>query len=93
MSQKRKKSGRTAVGADPGVLQTGRSDKKMTPLARRLLYAAVILVAGAQVLDTMLQVIPRGAGDVMTALGGLLLVAFLVVQARSGRTGGAGGRL
>lgn len=94
MSQKRKKSGRSApAGSDPGVLQTGRGDKKMTPLARRLLYAAAILVAAAQVFDTMLQVIPRTAGDILTVLGGLLLVAFLVVQARSGRPGDEGRRL
>ena len=94
MSQKRKKiNGSAAAGADPGVLQTGRGDKKLTPLARRLLYAAVILVAAAQVFDTMLQVIPRTAGDILTALGGLLLVAFLVVQARSGRANGVSRRL
>jgi len=90
MSQKKK---RTKPGADPGVLQTGRGDKKMTPLARRLLFAAVILVAAAQVLDTMLQVIPRTAGDIMTLLGLLVLAAFLVVQARSGRPENAGRRL
>jgi len=85
MSQKRKKNTRTTeAGADPGVLQAGRGNKKLTPLARRLLYAAVILVAAAQVLDTMLQVISRTAGDIMTAAGGLLLVVFLVVQGRSG---------
>ena len=94
MGKKRKKPIRAGVsGTDPGVLQTGRGDKKLTPLARRLLYAAVTLVAAAQVLDTTLQVIPRTAGDIMTALGGLLLAAFLVVQARSGRSGDGGRRL
>ena len=86
MAQKRKK--RTVSGGkDPGLLQREKDTKKMNPTARRLLLAAVVLIALAQVLEYGLNWITHGMGDLLCLLGVVLLGAFFVAQAKGG-TGG-----
>ena len=68
-----------AVGRDPKRLQGEKSDKKLVPLAKKLIVMAVILVAAAQML---VEHIPRPVGDAMTLLGGILAVGALVFQLR-----------
>ena len=95
MSQKKKKSAGYSGGKDPALLQDDGRDKKMDPLARRMLFGAVVLVGAAQVLDTGLNVISRGLGDVITLGGLVLLIAALAVQSRSAisyRDRGPGGK-
>ena len=81
MAQKRKKPTINA-GKDPGLLQREKDTKKMEPAARRLLLAAVVVIALAQVLEYGLNWITHGVGDLMCLLGVVLLGAFFVVQAR-----------
>lgn len=83
MSQKKRKNTGYAGGKDPALLQDDAKGKKMDPLARRMLFGAVVLVGAAQVLDTGLKVISRGLGDVITLGGLVLLIAALAVQSRS----------
>ena len=64
------------------MLQDETQGKKLDPLARRILFFTVVLVALAQILDYM-DIISRTAGDILTILGLVLLLAALVVQARS----------
>ena len=82
MAQKRKKQS-PGAGADPGVLQREQDTKKMDPTARKLLLAAVVLIALAQVLEYGLELIGHGMGNLLCLLGVVLLGAFFVVQARS----------
>ena len=95
MSGKKRKNTGYVGGKDPAQLQDDSRNKKMDPLARRMLFGAVVLVGAAQVLDTGLHLISRGLGDVIT-LGGLeLLIAALAVQSRSAisyRDRGPGGK-
>ena len=68
-----------SVGRDPKRLQGEKSDKKLVPLARKLIISAVLLVAVAQML---VNYIPRPVGDAMTLLGGILAVGALIFQLR-----------
>lgn len=86
MAQKRKKRS-FGASADPGVLQREKDTKKMEPAARRLLLAAVVVVALAQLLEYGLKLISHGVGDLMCLLGVVLLGAFFVVQAKGGKGG------
>lgn len=72
-----------AAAKDPSMLQDDSQARKLDPLARKLVIGAVILVALAQMLDTVLQLVPRGVGDAMTIVGILMLVAAFVAQSRS----------
>ena len=83
MAQKKKS---VAPGRNPGVLQREKDTKKMEPAARRLLLAAVVVIALAQVLEYGLKLISHGVGDLMCLLGVVLLGAFFVVQARGGKS-------
>ena len=78
MANKKRKSAPT-VGRDPKRLQGEKSEKKLVPLAKKLIIAAVLLVAAAQML---VEHIPRPAGDAMTLLGGILAVGALIFQLR-----------
>ena len=83
-----KKTKRTvSAGKDPGMLQREKDTKKMEPAARRLLLAAVIVIALAQVLEYGLKLISHGMGDLMCLFGVVLLIAFFVVQAKGGKGG------
>lgn len=86
MAQKRKKRS-LGTAADPGVLQREKDTKKMDPTARKLLLAAVVLIALAQVLEYGLGLITHEVGDLLGLLSLVLLAAFFVVQARSGKGG------
>lgn len=83
MAQKKKLA---APGKNPGVLQREKDTKKMEPAARRLLLAAVVVIALAQALEYGLGVISHGVGDLMCLLGVVLLGAFFVVQAKGGKS-------
>ena len=83
MAQKRRKHS-PGAGADPGVLRREKDTKKMDPTARKLLLAAVVVIALAQVLEYGLKLIGHAAGNLLCLLGVVLLGAFFVVQARSG---------
>ena len=78
MANKKRKKAPTA-GRDPRRLQGEKSDRKLVPLAKKLIIAAVLLVAAAQML---VEHIPRPVGDAMTLLGGILAVGALVFQLR-----------
>lgn len=78
MANKKRKNG-PSVGRDPKRLQGEKSDKKLVPLARKLIIAAVLLVAAAQML---VKYIPQPVGDAMTLFGGILAIGALVVQLR-----------
>lgn len=78
MASKKRKNA-PAVGRDPKRLQGEKSDKKLVPLAKKLIIAAALLVAVAQML---VEHIPRPVGDAMTLLGGILAVGALVFQLR-----------
>ena len=84
MAQKRKKS-TVAPGRDPGRLQREQDTKKMDPTARKLLLSAVVIFALAQVLEYGVKWIAHGIGDLLYLLGVILLGAFFVVQAKSGK--------
>lgn len=86
MAQKRSKQA-SGAGKDPGRLQRERDTKKMDPTARKLLLTAVVLIALAQGLEYGLKVITHGVGNLLCLLGVVLLGAFFVVQARSGKGG------
>ncbi len=77
-----------APGKNPGVLQQEKDTKRMDPMARVFLYGAVVFIALAQVLEYGLKLITHGTGNLLCLLGVVLLGAFFVVQARSGRKGG-----
>ncbi|MBE6972288.1 MAG: hypothetical protein E7440_00160 [Ruminococcaceae bacterium] len=83
MAQKKK---RVAPGKNPGVLQREKDTKKMEPAARRLLLAAVVVIALAQVLEYGLGLITHGVGNLICLLGVVLLGAFFVVQAKGGKS-------
>lgn len=87
MAQKRKKYP-SHIARDPGLLQGDRDTKKMDPAARKLLLGAVVLIALAQVLEYGLELISHSVGNLLCLLGVVLLGAFFVVQARSGKGGG-----
>jgi len=84
MAQKRKKR-TVCAGKDPGMLQREWDAKKMEPAARRLLLAAVVVIALAQVLEYGLNLISHGMGDLLCLVGVVLLAAFFVVQAKGGK--------
>jgi len=86
MAQKRKKHSLGAA-ADPGVLQREKDTKKMDPTARKLLFACVVLIALAQVLEYGVKLINHAVGNLLCLLGVALLAAFFVVQAKSGKGG------
>lgn len=85
MAQKKKRQ--SLGGVDPGVLQREKDTKKMDPTARKLLLAAVVLIALAQVLEYGLGLISHGVGNLLCLLGVVLLGVFFVVQAGSGKGG------
>ncbi len=78
MAKKNKRSA-PAAGKDPGRLQGEKGSRRLDPMARKLILAAVILVAAARLLDTH---IPQPVGDAMTLLGGILAVGALISQLR-----------
>ncbi len=78
MAQKKRKQA-PAVGGDPKRLQGEQTEKKLVPLAKKLIIAAVLFVAAAQML---VEHIPQPVSDAMTLLGGLLAVGALVFQLR-----------
>jgi len=92
MSRGKKKLKKTGPvpGRNSGVLPGERDERRMDPLARRLLILAVILVAAAQLLN-MAGVIPEAVDVALSVLGLILLFVALAVQGRSG--GGGGTRL
>lgn len=86
MAQKRKKQA-VSAGKDPGMLRREKDTKKMEPAARRLLLAAVVVIALAQVLEYGLNLISHGVGDLLCLFGVVLLGGFFVVQAKGGKGG------
>lgn len=90
MSKGKKKTKKAApVGSsNPHALQSERDEKRMAPLARRLLIAGVVLVAAAQLLN-MAEVLPDPADIVLMVIGLVVLLAGLAVQGHSGNGGGA----
>lgn len=90
MSKSKKKVKKTAPagGKNANALPGERDEKRMDPLARRLLILDVILIAAAQLLHTA-GFISDTADIVLTVLGLVLLLAALAIQGRSGSGGGA----
>ncbi len=78
MGKKHKRSA-PAVGKDPGRLQGEKGGRRLAPMAKKLILAAVILVAAARLLRFH---IPQPVGDAMTLLGGILAIGALVSQLR-----------
>ncbi len=69
----------TAAGKDPKRLQGEKRDKKLVPLAKKLIVTAVILVAASQLLRGKIS---APVTDAMILAGGILAIGALICQLR-----------
>lgn len=84
MNRRKTRGAGSAPGPeDPALSPTG-GGKRLDPLPRRLLYLGVVTAAAATALD-QLGIIPRAAGDALTIVGVLLLLACFILQGRAGK--------
>lgn len=75
----KKKRSIAPAGKNPKRLQGEKSDKKLVPLAKKIIVTAVILVAASRLLQGKIS---APVTDAMILTGGILAIGALICQLR-----------